>query len=58
MHNSIAYFVQILDAGEQQGFKKELEQELARWPLALDLGSAEFCVSNDMFHFDRQFYTE
>mgnify|MGYP005988199969 CR=1 FL=1 len=57
-HASLAYFVQTLNAGEQQDFKKDLEQELARSPLAFDLGSAAFCVFNNVFHFDRQFYIE
>lgn len=57
-HTGLAYFVQVLESCKRDSLKLELEQELARCPLSFDLGSAEFCLFEDMFRFDRQFYIE
>ena len=55
-HVSVAYLLQKMEDKEKANLKTELEEQIMGLAVEFELGSPEFCLFDNMYAFDRQFY--
>lgn len=55
-HVSLAYMLRHLSPEQHHNISSFLDGYLSKFPRTFELGAPEFCVFDDMFAFDRQFF--